>query len=293
MRCRRKRLKVQHAVAQRRRQRQQKDADTADKAALGAAPAGQLPDHGRMFSQTPSTVESAANTMNRKKRVPPPAAARHVVEYAGHRVKQQARPGSDLQPVGEAGREDDDAGQHRDKGVQQDDMDRFAHQRAVLADIAAEDRHAAHADRQREEGLIHGRHDDCAADLGEVRHQIEPQPLRRAGKVRLCSASTSISTSSAVIMYLVTRSNPPCKLKLSSTNAATTTTNRWVTLTFGSAIICAKAEIGVAPGQEFDKIVQNPACDNGVKAISAMLPIRLITPKSPPSGKGFSRRWYI
>ena len=43
-----------------------------------------------------------------------------------------------------------------------------------------------------------------------------------------------------------------------------------------------KAEIGVAPGQKFDKIVQNPACDNGEKAISAMLPIRLITPKAPP-----------
>ena len=40
-------IKKQHAVAQRRGQRQQKDADTADKAALGAAPAGQLPDHGK------------------------------------------------------------------------------------------------------------------------------------------------------------------------------------------------------------------------------------------------------
>ena len=45
--ARRKRLEVQHAVAQRRRQRQQKDADAADHAALRAAPPGQLTHHGK------------------------------------------------------------------------------------------------------------------------------------------------------------------------------------------------------------------------------------------------------
>ena len=40
----------------------------------------------------------------------------------------------------------------------------------ILADVAAEDRHAAHADGQREKRLVHGRHDDPGAITAEAKH---------------------------------------------------------------------------------------------------------------------------
>ena len=100
----------------------------------------------------------------------------------GHRVKQQAWPGSDFQIVGEAGREDDDACQHCYKGVQKDDMQRFAHQAVVFADVTAEDGHAAHADGQREKRLVHGGYHHRAVDSRKVRHQVKAQPFGRTGK---------------------------------------------------------------------------------------------------------------
>ena len=256
---------MQHAVAQRRGQRQQKDADTADKAALGAAPAGQLPDHGKDVLADAQHGGERGKHHEQEEKGAPPAAARHVVEYAGHRVKQQARPGSDLQPVGEAGREDDDAGQHRDKGVQQDDMDRFAHQRAVLADIAAEDRHAAHADRQREERLIHGCHDDCAVDLGEVRHQIEPQPLRRAGKGQAVQRQHQHQHQQGGHHVLGHAFQPALQVEAEQYERRRHRDKQvgHIHLRVGQHL--RKAEVGVLPGEELDEIVENPACDNGVK----------------------------
>ena len=62
----------------------------------------------------------------------------------------------------------------------------------VLADVASEDGHAAHADRNGEEGLAHGRIHGIAEGcqllgqrgagehLAEIRHQIETQTLGRA-----------------------------------------------------------------------------------------------------------------
>ena len=50
----------------------------------------------------------------------------------------------------------------------------------ILADVGAEDRHGADAQRQRKERLIHRAHDDAAVNLGEIRHQIERQAASRA-----------------------------------------------------------------------------------------------------------------
>ena len=45
----------------------------------------------------------------------------------------------------------------------------------ILADVASKDRHGADADAQREERLVHRRHNHRARNLREVRHQIELQ----------------------------------------------------------------------------------------------------------------------
>ena len=54
----------------------------------------------------------------------------------------------------------------------------------LLADVAAEDGHRAHADREREERLVHRADDDRAGDLGEIGHEIEVQTLCRARERR-------------------------------------------------------------------------------------------------------------
>ena len=144
-------------------------------------------------------------------------------------------------------------------------MDRFAHQRTVLADIAAEDRHAAHTDRQGEECLIHGRHDDRAVDLGEVRHQIEPQPLRCAGKGQAVQRQHQHQHQQGGHHVLGHAFQPALQVEAEQYERRHDYHKQIGHIDFRVGDHLRKAEIGVATGQEFDKIVQNPACDNGVK----------------------------
>ena len=67
------------------------------------------------------------------------------------------------------------------------------------------------------------------------------------GRRKLWIASTTISTSSALIMYLVTRSRPPCRLKLRMMNAATTVISRNTTLTVGLVIMGTKPSDAISP----------------------------------------------
>ena len=83
----------------------------------------------------------------------------------------------------EARREDDKTRRERNEGIEHRNVDRLAHQGAALADVAAEDRHRADAERQREERLIH-RADDNVRDTGlghasEVRNEVKAQTLAR------------------------------------------------------------------------------------------------------------------
>ena len=52
----------------------------------------------------------------------------------------------------------------------------------LLVDVAAENRHAAHAGRERKERLIHRTDNDRTVDFGEIRREVERQTFRRAVK---------------------------------------------------------------------------------------------------------------
>ena len=166
---------MEHAVAQRRRQSQQEDADAADQAALRAVPSGEFAHTGKdVLKHRQLRGEGRENHKQEEQRTPDPSAC-HVVEDGRHRVKQQRGAGVDFDAVGEAGREHNEARHDRHEGVKDNHVDRLAHQGVILADVASEDRHGADADAQREERLVHRRHNHRAGDLGEVRYQIELQ----------------------------------------------------------------------------------------------------------------------
>ena len=81
----------------------------------------------------------------------------------GHRIediwqgdKNQAWSLVRLHPVGEAGRENNQAGNDGDEGIQRGDGDGLAQQRCLFIDIASEDRHGADAHTEGEERLVHG-----------------------------------------------------------------------------------------------------------------------------------------
>ncbi len=65
-----------------------------------------------------------------------------------------------MDAVGEAGGDDDEARGDGDERVEDADVEGFAEEGAVAADIAAEDGHGADADGEREEGVVHGFGDD-------------------------------------------------------------------------------------------------------------------------------------
>ena len=89
-----------------------------------------------------------------------------------------------MHPVGEAGGDDDDTRRDGDKRVEQADVQRLAEKRAVASDVAAEDRHRADAEREREERMVH-RLDDHLDDADglharKVGDEIEREPGRAA-----------------------------------------------------------------------------------------------------------------
>ena len=256
---------MQYAVPQRCRQRQQKDARAADHTAFRACPAGQLAHHGQDVLADAQHGRQRRKHHEQKEQCAPPAAPGHVVENAGHRVKQQAWPGSDFQPVGEAGREDDDARQHRHKGVQRDDVQRLAHEGALLADVAAEDCHAAHADGQRKKRLVHGRHDDAAVDFGKIRHKVEPQPLGGSGKGQAVDGQHQHQHQQRCHHVLGHAFQPALQVEAEQYERRHDHRKQIGHVDFRVGEHLRKAEIGVVPSQEFDKIVQNPAGDDRVK----------------------------
>ena len=87
---------------------------------------------------------------------------------------------------GEAGGENDGARHQGHEGVQGADADSLAGKGVLLAHIAAEDLHGGDAQREGEEGLVHGVGNEAAqAVLADGIHrgqQVELHALRRAGK---------------------------------------------------------------------------------------------------------------
>ena len=172
------------AVSKSGSQREKEDACAADDAALGARPAGQFAHHRKNVLAHAENSGQRSKDHEQEEHRAPDTAACHVIENARHGVKQQARACVDLQTIGRARREDDEACQNGDKRIEHDDVDRLTHQRVVLVDIAAENRHAAHTGGQGEERLIHSADDNRTIDLGKVRRKVEGKSVCRAVEQR-------------------------------------------------------------------------------------------------------------
>ncbi len=166
-----------------------------------------------MFSNTARTVENAANAMNTKNRLPHRRPIAMWLKMFGRVTKIRFGPLSgDTLNAKHAGKMIRPAVKAT-KGVEHSDVDRLAHQGAALADVAAENRHRADAERQGEERLIHRAHDHVRhaglRHAAEVRDEVKAQTLARARGADAVDGSTTMMASSAIIMTLVTRSRPP------------------------------------------------------------------------------------
>ena len=111
----------------------------------------------------------------------PEASALHGVEDVGQGDENEARAAVRLHVKGKAGRKDDEACRDGHEGVQDDYEDGLVAKALSVVEVAAEDHHSAHADGQREEGLVHGCrngiHDACFLHALEVRGKVEGKPL--------------------------------------------------------------------------------------------------------------------
>ena len=261
----RKRLELEHAVAQRRGQGKHEHARTADQTAKRPLPAGHFAHHGENVLADSQNRGHGGEDHEQEEQRAPPAAARHVVEDGSHGVEQQARASVDLQPVGIAGREHNEARDDGDKRIEHDDVRRFAEQRLLFSDIAAEDRHGSHADGQREERLIHRADDDRAGDLGEIGDEIEFQTLCRAGE--RCAVDRQHDHQHHQKRHHILRDALQTALEIKAQNAEGHN-DRHGQIRHVDAGVCDhgdEAEIFRPAGQESDEVIDDPAGDDGIE----------------------------
>ena len=121
-----------------------------------------------------------------KEQASPEPSLGHVVEDLRDGDEDQSGAAVRGDPVGKAGRENDKACHDGHEGVQRRHEDCLARKTLVLPDIASEDLHAAHAEAQSKEALgqrrIYHVPDTLVPKIVRIRHQIEFQALRSAGK---------------------------------------------------------------------------------------------------------------
>ena len=185
VRARAERLKSAPDIeAENARHGQQDHQNDVDRRSLFAAPAGQIHAAGHDVLENSEHGRECRERHEYKEQTAPQTAARHVVEDVGQGDEDEVRAAVRGYVEREARREDDQAGRERNEGVEHGDVDRFSHERASLADIAAEDRHRADAERQGEERLIHRAHDHVRhtglRHAAEVRNEVKAQALARA-----------------------------------------------------------------------------------------------------------------
>ena len=172
-------VKAEHA-----RQRQQDHQHDVDGRRLFAAPAGQVHAAGHDVLEHGQHGRERRERHEHEEQASPQTAERHVVEDVRQGDEDQVRAAVRCNVKREARREDDKTRRERHERIQNGNVDGLAEQCAALADIAAEDRHRADAERQREERLIHRGNDNVgdAAFLhpAEVRDEVEAQTLARA-----------------------------------------------------------------------------------------------------------------
>ena len=68
----------------------------------------------------------------------------------------------------------------RNQSIQHNNVDGFPHQGVLFFNVAAKNRHAAHANGKGKERLVHGAHHNAAIDLSKIRHQVKFQAFCRA-----------------------------------------------------------------------------------------------------------------
>ena len=178
-----------HVEAQQARQAQEEKQDAVDRAGLltRRAPLVHREAHDVLEDGHNGAERGKAHEQEEKRA--PKLAEWHLLKNAGKRDEHQARAAARLDAKGEASGEDDEAGHERDEGIDAGDAYGLARKRAVLAQVAAENQHAARTDGQREERLahggvhgVHGVAQTLAEELVKVRQQVESETVHAAGQ---------------------------------------------------------------------------------------------------------------
>ncbi len=196
-----------------------------------------------MFSNTATTVDSAAKLMNRKNSVPPQLPHRHLAEHAGKRDEHQAGPLPGSTPNAKHAGKMNEARHDGHERVQPRDAQRLARKAVAFIDVAAEDGHGPHAHRHREERLAHSREHGiderpppAFEQLREIGHEIERQALfRRPEAWTARTTSTARTANRAAIIVFVMRSTPLRKPARVTNTPISTTTSMNATIISGSA----------------------------------------------------------
>ena len=106
----------------------------------------------------------------------------HAGEHGGNGLEQQRRAARRIEAEREHGREDGQAGQHGHGQVGQHHGEGGARNVLLLAEVAAVDGHAAHAERELEEGQPQRLEQHLAINTGKIGQEQEAHALHGAGQ---------------------------------------------------------------------------------------------------------------
>ena len=160
--------------------------NAADKGGLFAADAEGIHREGQEILKHGQHRGEAGKGHEQEEQGAPQAAALHIDENAGERLEDEGGSGIRLDTIGEAGREDDDAGHNGHKGIQGADAGGLAGEGVLPAHVASKDLHGGDAETEGKEGLIHGGGDDIPQAVGTDAfgggEQVEFHALGGAGQ---------------------------------------------------------------------------------------------------------------
>ena len=114
------------AVAESRCESEHECAESAYKAALGAAPAGHFAHAGKDVLKYRKHSRERCENHEQEEHCTPPAAAAHMIEYRRHSVKKEARTGVNFNIICKACRENYKTCNNRNECVEDNYIDRFA-----------------------------------------------------------------------------------------------------------------------------------------------------------------------
>ena len=262
-------LEGPQAVAQRSGHRGGSDDNAADQAALGSVPAEQLTGTGQNVFKHSQHSGHGRKDHEQEEDAAPHFAAVHVVEDGGHGVKQQAGALAHFQIIGKAGGEDNQARSNRHECIQDDNIDGFAHEGAVLIQVAAENSHGADTQAQGEESLVHSAHDHIGGDFAKVGHQVEGQAF--LGAAHGCTVHSQHDHQAQQRHHHILGDPLQAALQVEAQNGKADGHNNQHKgyIHTGVGDHTHKAQVSGAAGDKAVEVVQNPAGDNGVEAHEA------------------------